>query len=728
MRKKEVQRRMTKKKRLALARAAQKAAQERRAREEAEGKAVIARWMSTATRKIGEPPIRIKSALERQHLHRAAARELGRLPAVRHPRVREACRFDLLKFGVTFCMDEYEGMAALLKRPPSPRMTRFIKALEQKILHGGLKHVRWPRGKGKSTWVKIAIIWASLYGHLKFMVVVEKTKGMSQVVVEEIWKRIHVSPKLLKDFPEFGVAMNDIALTPQRIRVQTYNGKPTYIKMDVSKFFYYKLPTLDGFPNTGAIIAYRGADQVLRGINIESRRPDFFFLDDPQSDEDAKNPETVRRIESNINGAVLGSGEINERISAVMASTAIEPDDVSETFADPRKHPEWETETETLVVTWGPVAPMAEYIRRLAVDEADARKFYVEHRDEIERGVEMMDDGDFDPEHEVSAYQHALYLRYTMKESFFAEYQMMPTRAQGVYRITPALVASRVNGCAFGVVPAECDQGILCFVDVNAEAGLRWEIGAFGKGRVVATLAYGQYPAEGQRLYPEGIPEAAIPAHLAAGLRAVAKTVMSSAFIDEAGVPARVRGICFDGGWQTDTVGAVCAELEAAGIPAVWSKGFSTKTYSLYHHEQASKIAGLKNAEQCHLWTSPNGKFLAYNSDYWKEVSQTSYLAEPLTPSSSSFWGESADLHERFAREVCNEELKFKERNAKYGTLYGWHKDRGKPNHFGDTHAGLLAFGAIRGNFDGVARAISAEDLAKIPVRRRKVIYRYAGS
>ena len=40
------------------------------------------------------------------------------------------------------------------------------------------------------------------------------------------------------------------------------------MRMDVSKFYYYKLPTIAGMPHTGAIIAYRGADQTLRGINI----------------------------------------------------------------------------------------------------------------------------------------------------------------------------------------------------------------------------------------------------------------------------------------------------------------------------------------------------------------------------------------------------------------------------------------------------------------------------
>lgn len=718
---------MDKNERIRRAQQAKKRKAAEEARREAAEKANVAAWMAHATRKIGEPYHDAHSSmLERQHRHREAMRELGHLPRVRHPRVREKLRYDLLGFGLTYAVGVYADMKKpLLKRPPSPRMIRFVLALQDRILHGGLKHIRWPRGKGKSTWVKIAIMWAILYGHLYFSVVVEKTKGMAQIVVEEIWKRIRVSPRILADFPEFGVAMNDVALTPQRMRVQTYRGKPTNMKMDVSRFWYYKFPTLEGHPNTGAILAFRGADQALRGINIESARPKFFFIDDPQTDEDAKNPNTVKKIEDNINGAVLGSGEIDEVISAVMASTPIEPDDVSETFADPQKHPEWNTDTETLVAHWGPVKPMSEYLALLATNENAAKKFYVEHREEIEHGVEMMDDGDFSAEAgEVSAYQHALYLRHTMKSRFFSEYQMVPTRMQGVYKINPTMVRERVNGHPFGEIPHECDQGVLCFCDVNANAGLRWEIAAFGRGRVVATLAYGQYPAEGQRLYPENIPEAAIPVYVANGIRAVADSVLRMEFRDEEGRILKVRGICFDGGWQTSTVATVVAELNSRGISAAWSKGFPAKGYSRYHHAQAAKVEGLKNAEECHLWSAENGTFLAFNSDYWKEVSQTSYMAEPLSPSSSSFWGSSPDLHADFAQEVCNEELKTKEESVKYGTVYGWRKNPHAPNHYGDTHAGILAFGAIRGNFDGIARAVSAEEV-KMMSKHKKKRFRY---
>ncbi len=714
---------MDKKKRIYLAAQAKKRRAEARRRQEEAEKAKVARWMASATRKIGEPyRDEHSSDLARQHRHREAMREIGKLPRVRHPRVREKYRYDLLGFGLIYAVGVYADMKKpLLKRPPSPRMIKFVLALQYRVLHGGLKHIRWPRGKGKSTWVKIAIMWAILYGHLYFSVVVEKTKGMAQIVVEEIWKRIRVSPRILADFPEFGVAMNDVALTPQRMRVQTYRGVPTNMKMDVSRFWYYKFPTLKGHPNTGAILAFRGADQALRGINIESARPNFFFIDDPQTDEDAKNPNTVKKIEDNINGAVLGSGEIDEVISAVMASTPIEPDDVSETFADPQKHPEWNTDTETLVAHWGPVKPMSEYLALLATDENAAKKFYVEHKDEIEDGVEMMDDGDFSPEAgEVSAYQHALWLRHSMKERFFSEYQMLPTRMQGIYKINPKMVSERINGHPEGEVPHQCDQGILCYCDVNANAGLCWDIGTFGKGRIVADLAYGRYPAEGVRLYPEGIPESAVPVYVANAVREVAKVVMSVEFRDELGNPVPVSGICFDGGWQTEAVATVVAELRALGIDASWSKGFSSKEYSRYHHEKAAVTKGLKAAEECHTWISPNGKFLAINADYWKEVSQTSYLGMPLSPGSSSFWGSSPDLHRKFAQEICNEELKFKERSTKYGTVYGWRKEAHKPNHFGDAHAGLMAYGSIRGAFDAIAKAVGAEELAAMARLKKK--------
>ena len=691
-------------------------------------------------------PSRPLTATERSRLFRERGRELPPIPKPADPWRRNfICRYSLLAFGLTYGAEVTPYMKPLLKRPPSERMKRFVYTLQNAIWFGGLRHVRWPRGKGKSTWVKIAIIWAALYGYKHFIVIVAKTAGMAKVTVEECWRRIHTSSLIAADFPEFAVPMNDVAFTPQRMRSQTCNGHPTYMKMDVSRFHFFKLPTVDGYPNTGAIIAYRGADQALRGINIDSARPDFIFIDDPQTDKDAKNPATVDKIEDNIQGAVLGSGEISERISAVMASTPIEPDDISERFADPKRHPEWMTQTEPFVVSWGPENLREKYLDLLAGDEArgdsshaTSTKFYTEHRAEIEEGAEMMDDTDFNPGTEVSAYQHALWLLNTMKgKRFYSEMQMKPSRSQGIYRLAPASVSERINHLPYGIVPDCCDRGVLAFVDVNAEAGLRWEIGAFGKGRILAVLAYGQYPRENVRLFPEGLPASAVPKYLAPALRTVARTIMSTPLYLEDGTPTFCQGVCFDGGWQTETVASVVADLnaECATPLYAWSKGFAATghgSYSVRHHEIAAKLArskdnpsGLKAGEECHLWETMNGVFLAFNSDYWKEISQTSFLAPPLSPSSSSFWGDKSYIHFKFAQEVCNEELVGKETSLQYGTKWIWKKDSAKPNHYGDTHAGLLVYGAIRSFFDPIASVISSDTIQRIA--KRKVQYVYQG-
>lgn len=736
--------------RLQRAKAAQDLKRERAARLEREGEEALARMRAEATHDVGDAPDNslALSSTERSRAHRARGREIAAIPPRRHKRVYESCRFNLLRFGLIYATGKIEEMSEpLLCRAPSPRMERFVAALQDKILHGGLKHVRWPRGKGKSTWVKIAIMWAALYGHKRFMVVVEKTKGMAFVVVDEIWKRIYMSPKLSADFPEFAVPMRDVALAPQRMRVQTYHGRPTLMKMDVTRFNFYKLPIIHGFDSTGAIIAFRGSDQALRGINIESSRPDFFFIDDPQTNEEAANPKTVENIENNITKAVLGSGKTSERISAVMASTPIEPDDVSERFADPKRHPEWEAETEQFVVSWGDDNLTSAYIAKLeAADacpaydverkaelQAEARQFYIDNRAAIEAGAEMMDERDFDPETEVSAYQHACWLLHIMKpQSFHAEMQMTPTRSQGIYKIDPFTVSSRVNAVDYGIIPGVCERGALAFMDVNINAGLRWELGAFGPGRIVATLAYGEYHGESGRIVPENTPTSAIPEYLAAALRVTINNIFAARLHDSAGRPVACQGLCIDGGWQTETVATVIAEYAQKGYPIVWSRGFASSGYSRYHHSRAAELErlgpkqnpkGLRAREECHLWEVDNGVFLAYNADYWKEVSQTSYLRGPLSPSSSSFWGDNNLTHFKFAQEVCAEELESKEESTKYGSVWRWRKDRNKPNHFGDCHAGLLVYGAIRDFYDPVTSVISPDALPRIYNLRKKVNY-----
>ena len=716
---------MTKGERLARAKAAQEAKRREREAADAAGEDAIRRILDGTSWDAVPGGLRPLSSTERSHNFRARGRELGEIPNVVDPLRRLDAQWSLLAFGVKYCM----GPDKMIKRHPSPRMVKFVDALQATIEHGGNRHVRWPRGKGKSTWLKVAAIWALVFGLRRFVVIIAATKPMAEVAVDEIWKFCTEDPDFAADFPMFAVPLADVALTPQRCRVQTYKGVKTHI-CENARYAYKRFAILQGYPQTGGIIAARGADQAIRGLNIDSNRPDFIFLDDPQTDEDAKSTGRdgrVDKIEARIQGALQGLGETNKTIASVMASTPIEPNDISERYADPERHGEWLTTTEKLVVKFGPKEWITKYLKELQKDNAvhdvlltRSRAFYEAHRAEIEHGVEMMDDQDFDPLLEVSAYQHALNRLHIMKaKAFYAECQMKPTAAQGVFKLDASKVAERINGYPLGTVPPQCDQGILAFVDVNDDEGLRWEIGAFGAGRIVAILAYGRYPADGN-LIPDGTPLTAKPNFLKPAIRHVAKTI-KSVRLQTASGPEAVRGICFDGGWLTEAVAQVCAELDGQdGVAVCWSKGFASSQYSRYHHEKAKVTEGLRAAEECHTWATANGQYLAFNTDYWKEASQSSFLAPPLSESSSSFYGDDKTAHFDFASEVAAEELQSKTEDRRYGSIWKW-KVNGF-NHYGDCHAGLMVFGAIRGNFDPLSR-LAASDVAAAAKIRKKVQY-----
>ena len=77
---------------------------------------------------------------------------------------------------------------------------------------------------------------------------------------------------------------------------------------------------------------------------------------------------------------------------------------------------------------------------------------------------------------------------------------------------------------------------------------------------------------------------------------------------------------------------------------------------------------------------------------------------------------------------MCNEELQAKERSTRYGSVYFWKKGKSMPNHYGDVHAGVMVYGAIRAFFDPVATVASADEIAAQARRRKKrVRYVYEG-
>ena len=76
-----------------------------------------------------------------------------------------------------------------------------------------------------------------------------------------------------------------------------------------------------------------------------------------------------------------------------------------------------------------------------------------------------------------------------------------------------------------------------------------------------------------------------------------------------------------------------------------------------------------KALEGCHLTESTLGRYLAFNADYWREVSQRAWLGTPNGPGSLSLFD--GARHNEFAEQVCREHL-LEKLHGQYGTVWRW--------------------------------------------------------
>lgn len=105
-------------------------------------------------------PISKEKDRARKARKKALANDIGRLPAVKDPKRRAACRDSLPLFMQTYCM----GAGGFLKTEPSARMGEIIRHLQAVVQSGGRTHIRMARAHGKSSFIKGACVYALAYG------------------------------------------------------------------------------------------------------------------------------------------------------------------------------------------------------------------------------------------------------------------------------------------------------------------------------------------------------------------------------------------------------------------------------------------------------------------------------------------------------------------------------------------------------------------------------------
>ena len=109
----------------------------------------------------------------------AAAQEIGELPAVVNKKRREECRLSFR----AFC-EQYLSSVFQLKW--SDDHLYVIEQIEKTVLTGQNIAIAMPRGSGKTSLCTVAVLWAALYAHARFIVLIAANKDKAVRLVQNI--------------------------------------------------------------------------------------------------------------------------------------------------------------------------------------------------------------------------------------------------------------------------------------------------------------------------------------------------------------------------------------------------------------------------------------------------------------------------------------------------------------------------------------------------------------
>jgi len=312
------------------------------------------------------------------------------------------------------------------------------------IWEGGRLVLAEPRGFVKTGRTCNHALLATLQGARRYVVILAESIEKGQEILEAIQAELTENEALANLYPAVCACFEHINNSPHKAPRQTYMGEYTNIRIGKDRV---RFPIIPGEPCSGSILQVRSKDKA-RGLFTRIRsgpekgkilRPDFVFLDDIQTDEDAENPNTVKKIVRRLKRSVLFGGSHSKRVSALMCCTPICENDVTSHFI--LNEVGWEVVLYKMMKVppknynlW--IEDYAKVLLDFKKEELGSRnkaamralEFYRSNQTAMDEGSVMSWEWAFgwneDPQVEISALQHAMnFLIYEGAESFESECQ-----------------------------------------------------------------------------------------------------------------------------------------------------------------------------------------------------------------------------------------------------------------------------------------------------------------
>lgn len=651
---------------------------------------------------------------ERARQQSTSSRDIGPIPPCANPERRAACERDFKAFCETYLAQQFPLAW-------SPDHLRLIEILQLVVLSGGNLAFAMPRGSGKTTLCIAAALWALLYAHRRFVVLVGAAQDDAEKMIDSLTIDLQYNDLLAEDFPEVCVPIRALEGINQRSAGQLSEGERTNISITADSI---TLPTIRGSRASGSRVDVKTITGSIRGLQSktlsgEILRPDLLIIDDPQTDASARSESQCADREVTIKRSIMNLGGPGKRVAAMMPCTVIRKGDLADRFLDRSIYPDWRGERAKLLYSlpsdealWEKYAVLYRAGRE-AGDISQATAFYVKHRAKMDKGAvaawaeRYVNNGDPVTD-EASAVQHAMNLKILDEEGFWAEYQNEPRSPDddGVDQPDAAKIVLRLNRLREGVAPADA-MHVVAFIDVGQHV-LHYMVAAFTEGFGGAFIRYGTDPEQptvrfNHRAPPRTLsavmPGASLESQIYGGLERLTDRIFGADWKTESGVAMPVERCLIDAGWgmTTDVVYKFIRQSRHRGLllPSHGVGITASKTPMREWQRKPGEKKGLNWIIRMPA-TGRAVRHILHDANYWRSFLHNR-LSVPLGDASAlSLFGKDPERHRFLAEHLaCERRVRT---SAAGREVDEWRLPAsGPPNHWFDCGVGCCVAASTLG-------------------------------
>lgn len=642
----------------------------------------------------------------------AEGRDIGDVPKVANVRRKKKCSLSFRHFCDTYLPERFPLSW-------SGDHLKAIAKLQTAVLEGGRFAFAMPRGSGKTTLSESAALWAILYGHRSFVVLIGSTEAAAEEMLESIKIELETNDELFADFPEVCFPIRALDGISNRCKGQTIHGERTRIEWTQKDIV---LPTVQKSKASGAVLRVAGITGRIRGMKASKSdgriiRPDFVIPDDPQTDDSAVSVTQNDYREKVLAGAVLGLAGPKKKISAVMPCTVIAPNDMADRILNRDIHPEWNGERFKMVYAfptdtekWERYAELRKDGMRAGDAGKAATEFYAENREAMDAGSEVAWPDRFNAD-ELSAIQNAMNMQIDNPRAFAAEAQNepLPIDSGPSTELTSIQILAKLNNMPRGTIPRECTR-LTAFIDVGQQV-LIYGVAAFDERFGGAAVDYGCFPVQNRDYFDTSDPRPSLSdtfpgcsstALVYQGLAHLVPWLLSREWKqDQTGQPLKINRLLVDTGWQAETVFKYVRE---SGLQTLvnGSKGHAIKARHKPMHEWPVK-EGTRPIFHGRVYPPERGKgrWVLFDANGWKSFFADRLRVPKGTHGGFNLFGSEAEtksgLHRALIEHLTSEREHTVKDETTGRTKTEWQQIPHRPNHLWDCFVGCCVAAAVDG-------------------------------